>query len=915
MFENFDLTYHWSIINLIIKKRKRGKRGGTNTNLTRQKKTIRSSYNFPRFLYTNACSLSSEKHDTLQWFSLDYDVICITETWNNGNRDLSLNNFQLYETCRIEKGGGTAVYVRSDMHSAKYNNFIYNNSKDYEITCVTIRPNYMPRSVSVLAVVCVYVPPNSKKSVQFKLFHSLCSIYENIRQKYKEPCFVIQGDFNRWKFTNVFSNTTLLKQIVQFPTFINATKTSKLDYIFTNITELYNEPACLIPLKTTPMHHVCIELLPKKSFESKATCHRIIKYRDYTKDNLSDFAQLIENFNWNPFYKSNCINFKVRYMDIVISNAFEVAFKEKEKKVRCNNNLWVTKPLEQLFRRKKKYHKNTSESVQLEKEIVKEIRKAKIAYNKTIQNKISSKKESLHSIANKLCNLKRKISPVEKIALCDKLSLRETLNKINTYFAEINNRYKPLGEVLIGGLNESDKLSVNEFAVLRSFEKLNIRKSNVPGALPVRFLKFAAVHIVPLYTHIINFSFSNICVPAEWKNGYITPVPKDPSNMCIENLRPITQTNVYCKIMEEFMFHKIYSQVIAKLNPNQFGAIKKSSTAHYLISLFDFVLKSLDTPNTYIIIVLLDLSKAFDLVDHNNLIRCLIDIGIPSSDILWIAEFLRNRHQCTRHQNQISEFISISNSTPQGTKIAILLFVILVNELLNAFHEKFARPKNLMHAFVDDMCIAEAVTYTEAPQMNDYVNEINKCMVKNKMCLNAKKSSVLVIDNSKDKKFSDTNISINGEVIPKVNISKLLGVLINVKTDWSDHIDDVYSKACKKLFILRKLKCFGLSRLQLVNMYVLHVRSILEYCCVLWASALTKVKKLVSVEKRALSIITKTYVSSSNYLKTCKTVQITCLTERWVSLTTSFGVKTLINDRFKHWFETHKIDRSLGFSD
>ncbi len=165
--------------------------------------------------------------------------------------------------------------------------------------------------------------------------------------------------------------------------------------------------------------------------------------------------------------------------------------------------------------------------------------------------------------------------------------------------------------------------------------------------------------------------------------------------------------------------------------------------------------------------MLLDLSKAFDLVDHNNLIRCLIDIGVNTCDIKWIAEFLRNRHQCTRHQNKLSEFVPISNSTPQGTKIAILLFIILVNELLNSFHEKFAKPKNLMHAFVDDMCIAEAVSYTEAPEMKNYVNEINKFMLKNKMCLNAKKSSVMVIDNSKNKKYTNTNIFINGYVYNK----------------------------------------------------------------------------------------------------------------------------------------------------
>lgn len=137
--------------------------------------------------------------------------------------------------------------------------------------------------------------------------------------------------------------------------------------------------------------------------------------------------------------------------------------------------------------------------------------------------------------------------------------------------------------------------------------------------------------------------------------------------------------------------------------------------------------------------MLLDLSKAFDLVDHNNLFNCLLNIGIETSDVLWIAEFLRSRKQCTRFQNNVSDIIQISNGTPQGTRIAILLFIVLVNELLTTFHAKFSKPKNLMHAFVDDMFIAEAVSYGDSPEMDDYVSELNICLSKNKMCLNAKK--------------------------------------------------------------------------------------------------------------------------------------------------------------------------------
>lgn len=142
----------------------------------------------------------------------------------------------------------------------------------------------------------------------------------------------------------------------------------------------------------------------------------------------------------------------------------------------------------------------------------------------------------------------------------------------------------------------------------------------------------------------------------------------------------------------------------------------------------------------------------------------------------------------------------------------------------------------------------------------------------------------------------------------------MLGLLINFKADWSEHVDLIYKKSCKKLYVLRKLRTFGFSILQLTKMYVTHIRSILEYCCVVWAYSLTinQIKKLVSVEKRALSIIIGKYVSSSNYLSTCEFVKISSLNERWKILLENFGIKMIRNERFKHWLQKFIISRSEG---
>lgn len=119
-------------------------------------------------------------------------------------------------------------------------------------------------------IVCVYIPPSSTEAIQFKLYKSLCNLYENACQKYVSPGFVIMGDFNKWKYSLLFSSTTNLEQIVDFPTFFREAKqSSKLDFMYSNIYNWYNKPLSLPPLKITLTHHVCIKLLPKPVITTK----------------------------------------------------------------------------------------------------------------------------------------------------------------------------------------------------------------------------------------------------------------------------------------------------------------------------------------------------------------------------------------------------------------------------------------------------------------------------------------------------------------------------------------------------------------------------------------------------------------------------------------------------------------------
>lgn len=262
--DNQNLLLHWESIGLIIKIRRRRKRG-RNSNRIRKTRIIKNNYNIPRVFYNNACSLNEEKLEILSCIKSQYDIIAITETWSNEDTNMKLDNFNLYEKIRKNKiGGGAALFVWDNIQTTTFNNFIHNNSGEFDIIWCVLRPHYLPKSISVIAVACVYMPPNLSKQTEYKLFESLCNAYENISKKYVSPGFLICGDFNKWNFINNFLSATKLIQTIKFPTFHDNGKKykSKLDLVFTNLNEWYNTPIELNPLKFTKRFHSGIELTP-----------------------------------------------------------------------------------------------------------------------------------------------------------------------------------------------------------------------------------------------------------------------------------------------------------------------------------------------------------------------------------------------------------------------------------------------------------------------------------------------------------------------------------------------------------------------------------------------------------------------------------------------------------------------------
>ena len=187
---------------------------------------------------------------------------------------------------------------------------------------------------------------------------------------------------------------------------------------------------------------------------------------------------------------------------------------------------------------------------------------------------------------------------------------------------------------------------------LHYFSSLSCMNEN-PSWVLKEFSELLAGPVAAIY----NSSLRQGNVPRIWRAAYVSPLPKKKPPEHIEtDLRPISLTAVLCKQMEEFVVKWVWDIVQDRVDPNQYGSIKKSSTTHALVDLLHQCYTSTDASKQYARILLLDFSKAFDLINHDILLQKLASFGLPNILMKWIASFLTERTQKVKLCNTQSDW-------------------------------------------------------------------------------------------------------------------------------------------------------------------------------------------------------------------------------------------------------------------
>ena len=376
--------------------------------------------------------------------------------------------------------------------------------------------------------------------------------------------------------------------------------------------------------------------------------------------------------------------------------------------------------------------------------------------------------------------------------------------------------------------------------------------------------------------NIINASFTQQIFPKAWKFEWVCPVPKVTSPKVLKDLRKISCTSDYSKVHEDFLKEFILEVISENMDIGQFGGQKGTGTDHMIVCLLNRVLKLLDTNRDHsaVIAASIDWAAAFDRQDPTLAIKAFIEIGVRPALIPILISYLDDRKMQVRFNGELSDILSLIGGGPQGTLIGQLMYLVQTNNNADCVgdddHFKYiddlsilqivclaglVKQYNFYEHVASDVGIDQVFLPPESFETQEHLNTISEWTDKNLMKLNESKSNYLVFTRTRTDFM--TRLTLNNEKLDQVKVTKLLGVWISEDLSWSKNTQEIVKKCFSRLSLLTKLKYVGVGTEDLLDIYVLFIRSCAEYCCVAFHSSLTQEqsKSLESIQKVCLRVI------------------------------------------------------------
>ena len=677
-------------------------------------------------------------------------------------------------------------------------------------------------------------------------------------------------------------------EVISIPTRITDNTSTIIDHIYSNQVHTI-EKSRVITLDLSDHLGTYVQFGIDTNFfrENNAPLTETVNFRKFNAANLETFAELIRNESWDDIDKCTSANQQYEmFVDTYNKNydkAFELKSTVRRKNQRKNPKPWITPWLEDACARKNDaYHlkitdpspKNNANYIKLKKFTDRHIDLAKKKFYSDFFEEHQTDSRRQWQMINSLLNRNKKYNKITKIRDCNDnvaSSPQEIADKFNNYFANIAAKLKAKLPQSVGDAHQfmgpSNENSIylkptDSTEVSQIIDNLKIKATSDINVASIKKAKETSQKFSEVIAKVINTSLTEGIFPTLMKTAKVVPIHKGDSKLDIQNYRPISLLSAFSKIFEKVMYSRLYEFLLHNniLIDNQFGFRKGRSCEHALLVAQNQLLTSLNKKQISMLL-LLDFSKAFDMVDHKILLSKLQHYGIRGIAHAWISSYLNDRKQYVALNNKASSTLNMTYGVPQGSILGPLLFIIYINDIPNINNTI----QFIMYADDANILITGKNMIEIEQTFNTLLKQLEIWIDVNGLALNLKKTNFMI--------FSSNKKDVNLTFIPKIydyEISRkysarFLGVIINHKLNWNDHIVAIRAKMSRYVGILFKLKKFiPISALK--NIFHSFVQAHLNYCSLVWGlSCKSSIEKLFTEQKKAMRSIIPGY--QLNYQK------------------------------------------------
>jgi hypothetical protein len=822
---------------------------------------------------------ATNKIDELNVFCSEHnpDIFIVTE---HGFKNSNIPCFKLEgykiasQYCRMHyKLGGVIIFSKTSLNVTQESTFDYLNiEKTFEISVTSLCLHE-----GVILIVGLYRSPNYKN---IKLFFNQFEMLLNNLVAKKLP-FIICGDFNI-NTNNADSITSYFKDVlssfnlsplVKAPTRVTNTSATIIDNVISNISD---ERLNISIINSGISDHYGQRIVITKIKPSVGK-NKIIKYRDYTKENLERFKTQLRNQNWEILKNMTDIEAQFEYFNSIFCNNLNSTCPYKiykNSQFNTKKSHWITKGI--LISRKRlkslyleQQNDRTGKLKQFYK-IYKRIYKKVInaAKNYDLNKKICLSQNTNKCVweeVNKLRGTTRTHNHNYEINMEGKILTdhKDISTIFNEYFHSVPTKYRTNKNIHLNSTKSLHSMAlfpVSEIEVFKVINNLKNKRTMDLQGISSWILKKCIHEITVPITHMINLSLNQGNFPKKLKITKITPIFKKGNQKDVCNYRPIAILPTISKIYEKVFLNQLCSylernHVIPK---SQYGFQKGKSTIDAMTDLLYFIMNGMEKKKK-VITIFLDLCKAFDCVDFEILLNKLDFLGVRGVPLNWLQSYLLDRIQIVQIEESLSEPLPVKYGVPQGSILGPILFIIYV-------YNMDLTCNTTLISYADDTTLCFESENNELLEQDIQIkgNQIVQYFEENNLNINFTKSNFIYFEqfNKRNGKLLP-KVILNNHTITKMNSTLFLGLMIDENLNWKQHIEYISNKISSGIFALKLLKSYC-DTATLLKAYYGIIYPHFTYGIALWGSASnTHIKRMLILQKRAIRHIAKLKIKDS----------------------------------------------------